>query len=169
MSGNVARLNQQSLGMVPYRQHQLEESIKMMQDRLDMPGYYSAEDAARVKARIDRERRQSAELAAWADKAKKGNFFTGVGSAIDSYAHEGAVHIVNPRRVDVQSGFGPGGEYQIVGKQKPVASFLTGGRPGKQKDEAIRLAQQAGDALAKKQRRQAVIKQTAKNLRPKKR
>jgi hypothetical protein len=169
MSGNVAALNQQSLAMVPHRQFQLEQNAKFMQDRLNMPGYYAAEDVAEIKARINKSRRSSADLGAWADKAKKGNYFTGVGSANDTYWHSGSVHVVNPRRADVQTGLGPGGEYQIVGKQKPVASFPTGGRPGKQADEAIRLAQQAGDALAKKQRRQAVIKQTAKNLRPKKR
>ena len=169
MSGNVAALNQQHLDMVPHTRFQFEQNAKLMEDRLNMPGYYAAEDVAEIKARIDKLRRSSADLGAWADKAQKGNYFTGVGSANDTYWHSGSVHVVNPRRADVQTGLGPGGEYQIVGKQTPVVSFPTGGRPGEQANEAIRLAQQAGDALAKKQRRQAVIKQTAKNLRSQKR
>ena len=169
MSGNVAALNQQHLDMVPHTRFQFEQNAKLMEDQLKMPGSYAAQNAAETKAKIDKLRRSSADLGAWADKAQKGNYFTGVGSANDTYWHSGSVHVVNPRRADVQTGLGPGGEYQIVGRQTPVASFPTGGIPGKQADEAIRLAQQAGDALAKKQRRQAVIKQTAKNLRSQKR
>jgi hypothetical protein len=168
ISGNVAALNQRSLDLVPQTQWQLEQNAKFLEDQLKIPGSFASQNAAKVQKDIDKLRRSSSDLGAWTNRAKQENYFTGVGSASDTYWHSGSVHVVSPRRADVQTGLGPGGEYQIVGKQKPVASFPTGGRPGEQANEAMRLAQQAGDALQKKLKRQAVIKQTAKNLRPKK-
>lgn len=163
ISGNVAALNQQSLGRVPFIRSQMENNMKFVENALTDPNYFPA-GRVDAMASIKKSREQIARLDVFAEKAKKVNYFTGVGSAKETYAHQGAIHVINPKKKDVTTLLGPGGEYQVVGTQKPVASFPTGGRPGEQMDTAIRLAQQTGDKLRKKLERQAVIKQTAKNL-----
>jgi hypothetical protein len=165
--GNTAALNRQSLENVPQRLAQLRQNAKFSEDQLKIPGSYASQNAAQTQKNIQNLRSSAAKLESWTNRAKQQNYFTAVGSADETYAHVGSIHVVSPRRKDVQTGLGPGGEYQVVGKQKPVASFPTGGRPGAQSDEATRLAQAKGAALLKKLQRQAVIKQTAKNLLPK--
>lgn len=167
IKGNTAALNRQQLENVPQRLAQLRQNAKFSEDQLKIPGSYASQNAAQTQRDIEKLRRSAADLENWTNRAKQQNYFTAVGSADETYTHVGSVHVVSPRRKDVQTGLGPGGEYQVVGKQKPVASFPTGGRPGAQSDEAIRLAQAKGAALQKKLQRQAAIKQTAKNLIPK--
>lgn len=167
ISGNVAALNQQSLDRVPYIRSRMEDNIKFVENALTDPTYFSPADRVEQMARIKKSREQITRLDTWAEKAKKENYFTGVGSAKETYAHEGAIHVINPKRKDVTTLLGPGGEYQVAGTQKPIASFSTSGRPGEQMDTAMRLAQQTADKLRKKLERQAVVKQTAKNLIPK--
>lgn len=164
IKGNTAALNRQQLENVPQRLAQLRQNAKFSEDQLKIPGSYASQNAAQTQRDIEKLRRSAADLENWTNRAKQQNYFTAVGSADETYTHVGSVHVVSPRRKDVQTGLGPGGEYQVVGKQKPVASFPTGGRPGAQSDEAIRLAQAKGAALQKKLQRQAAIKQTAKNL-----
>jgi hypothetical protein len=167
VQGNTAALNRQQLENVPQRLAQLRQNAKFSEDQLKIPGSYSAQNPAKTQKDIEKLRRSADALENWANRAKQENYFTAVGSADETYTHTGSVHVVSPRRKDVQTGLGPSGEYQVTGAQKPVASFPTGGRPGEQTDAAIRLAQAKGAALQKKLQRQAAIKQTAKNLIPK--
>ena len=154
-------LNQQALNSsVPQQINQYKENIGFVKSQLNMPGSFAAQNPQRSLQNITQQTKSLRQLENFAKKANKKNYFTAVDDPSSAYSG-GAIQVINPKKTSVQTGLGPSNEFQVAGKQKPVATILT------QKNydpEAIKLAQQVADRLRKQNARNVLIKETFKNL-----
>jgi hypothetical protein len=125
-----------------------------------MPGSFAAQNPRESLQNIAQQVKSLRQLENFAKKANTKNYFTAVDDPSNAYTG-GAIQVINPKKTSVQTGFGPSNEFQVAGKQKPVATVLT------QKNydpEAIKLAQQIADRLRKQNARNVLVKETFKNL-----
>jgi hypothetical protein len=154
-------LNQQALNSsMPQQINQYRENIGFVKSQLKMPGSFAAQNPRESLQNIAQQVKSLRQLENFAKKANTKNYFTAVDDPSNAYTG-GAIQVINPKKTSVQTGFGPSNEFQVAGKQKPVATVLT------QKNydpEAIKLAQQIADRLRKQNARNVLVKETFKNL-----
>jgi hypothetical protein len=154
-------LNQQALNSsMPQQINQYRENIGFVKSQLNMPGSFAAQNPRESLQNIAQQVKSLRQLENFAKKANTKNYFTAVDDPSNAYTG-GAIQVINPKKTSVQTGFGPSNEFQVAGKQKPVATVLT------QKNydpEAIKLAQQIADRLRKQNARNVLVKETFKNL-----
>ena len=154
-------LNQQALNSsMPQQINQYQKNIGFVKSQLNMPGSFAAQNPRESLQNIAQQVKSLRQLENFAKKANTKNYFTAVDDPSNAYTG-GAIQVINPKKTSVQTGFGPSNEFQVAGKQKPVATVLT------QKNydpEAIKLAQQIADRLRKQNARNVLVKETFKNL-----
>jgi hypothetical protein len=154
-------LNQQALNSsMPQQINQYRENIGFLKTQLNTPGSFAAQNPRESLQNIAQQVKSLRQLENFAKKANTKNYFTAVDDPSNAYTG-GAIQVINPKKTSVQTGFGPSNEFQVAGKQKPVATVLT------QKNydpEAIKLAQQIADRLRKQNARNVLVKETFKNL-----
>lgn len=159
-------LNQQALNStMPQQINRHETSINFIKDQLNTPGSFAAQNPRQSAKSLVSQKNSLQQLKNWGTKATKKNYFTAVDDASSTYQQGGAIQVINPKKKDIQQGFGPSGEYQIAGKQKPAATILvkkTGA--GSYDAEAVKMARQFADRLVQKNARKILIKETVKNL-----
>lgn len=154
-------LNQQVLNFsVPQKINQYKENIDFVKSQLNISGSFAAQNSQQSLQKISQETKSLRQLENFAKNANKKNYFTAVDDPSSAYSG-GAIQVINPKKTSVQTGLGPSNEFQVVGKQKPVATILT---KNNYDPEAIRLAQQVADRLRKQNARNVLIKETFKNL-----
>ena len=158
--GNTIELNNMQLGEIDNKLSAQLKNINFIKEQMAIPGSFANRNIEESISTISRLEQKLKDTKRWADIAKKENYFTGVQNADEAYAQSGAYHVINPPKQNVTTGFGPGGEFQIAGKQTPVKSFPT---TGKTTEEINAMAKDV-DAFANKLRQQQIKKEAVMQL-----
>jgi len=158
-------LNQQAISSIPSRVETLAEKVRFMQNNLNVADSYASKNVAETLQGISKNQQSIKQIETWGAKAKKTNYFTAVDDPSNTYQQGGSIYVINPKKTDVQIGFGPSSEFQVAGKQRPIAKIpvvKTGA--GEYDSNAVNKARQIAERLQKQNARKVILQETLKNL-----
>lgn len=165
VQGNTVELNQQALSRADNVINQYQKNVNFTKEQVSLPGTYAYNNKSKSLAQIAQGEKAIADTKKWVDIAKRDNYFSAVDDANSAYGFKGAYHVVKPPKQNVSVQFGPSGEYQVAGSQKPVKSFPTTGKTVSQQSDIAKEVNAFANKMREKEIKKAAIKQTLKNLR----
>jgi hypothetical protein len=165
VQGNTVALNQQTLSGADNTISRLQKNLNFTKEQVALPGSYAYKNKSKSLAQIAELQQSIASTKKWVDVAKRDNYFTAVDDAQSAYGFKGAYHVVKPPKQNVSVQFGPSGEYQVAGSQKPVKSFPTTGKTVSEQIDIAKEVNTFAQKLKQQELKKQVVKQTLKNLR----
>ena len=165
VQGNTVALNQQALSGSENVINRLQKNLNFTKEQVTLPGSYAYKNKSNSLAQIAELQQSIASTKKWVDIAKRDNYFTAVDDAQSAYGFKGAYHVVKPPKQNVSVQFGPSGEYQVAGSQKPVKTFTTTGKTVSEQIDIAKEVNTFAQKLKEKELKKQVVKQTLKNLR----
>jgi hypothetical protein len=165
IQGNTVALNQQALSGSENVINRLQKNLNFTKEQVALPGSYAYKNKSKSLEQIAELQQSIASTKKWVDIAKRDNYFTAVDDAQSAYGFKGAYHVVKPPKQNVSVQFGPSGEYQVAGSQKPVKTFPTTGKTVSEQIDIAKEVNTFAQKLKEKELKKQVVKQTLKNLR----
>lgn len=165
VQGNSIALNQQQLSNADNVISRIQKNVNFTKEQVALPGTYAYNNKSKSLAQIVQGEKAIADTKKWVDIAKRDNYFSAVDDANSAYGFKGAYHVVKPPKQNVSVQFGPGGEYQVAGSQKPVKSFPTTGKTVSEQSDIAKEVNAFAERLRQQEIKKQAIKQTFKNLR----
>lgn len=165
VQGNTVELNQQQLSRADSVINQYQKNVNFTKEQVAIPGSYAYNNKSKSLAQIAQGEKAIADTKKWVEIAKRDNYFSAVDDANSAYGFKGAYHVVKPPKQNVSVQFGPSGEYQVAGSQKPVKSFSTVGKTISEQNDIAKEVNAYADRLRQQQIKKEAIKQALKNIR----
>jgi hypothetical protein len=165
VQGNTVELNQQALSRTENVINQYQKNVNFTKEQVAIPGSYAYNNKSKSLAQIAQGEKAIADTKKWVEIAKRDNYFSAVDDANSAYGFKGAYHVVKPPKQNVSVQFGPSGEYQVAGSQKPVKSFSTVGKTLSEQSDIAKKVNAYADRLRQQQIKKEAIKQALKNIR----
>ena len=165
VQGNTVELNQQALSRTDNVINQYQKNVNFTKEQVAIPGSYAYNNKSKSLAQIAQGEKAIADTKKWVEIAKRDNYFSAVDDANSAYGFKGAYHVVKPPKQNVSVQFGPSGEYQVAGSQKPVKSFSTVGKTASEQSDIAKKVNAYADRLRQQQIKKEAIKQALKNIR----
>jgi hypothetical protein len=165
VQGNTVGLNQQALSRTENVINQYQKNVNFTKEQVAIPGSYAYNNKSKSLAQIAQGEKAIADTKKWFEIAKRDNYFSAVDDANSAYGFKGAYHVVKPPKQNVSVQFGPSGEYQVAGVQKPIKSFSTVGKTLSEQNDIAKKVNAYADRLRQQQIKKETIKQALKNIR----
>jgi hypothetical protein len=165
VQGNSVALNEQQLNNANSIISRMQKNVNFTKEQVKLPGSYANNNLKKSLAQIAEGEKAITDTQKWVDIAKRENYFTAVDDAQGAYGFKGSYHVVKPPKQNVSVQFGPSGEYQVAGSQKPVKSFSTVGKTVSEQSDIAKEVNAYAERLRQQQIKKEAIKQTLKNLR----